>query len=67
MAKNKIKTWVPYKKTFVGMKIIDKEGTKGEIIDRDDIHNVYIKYPLGWGFYCLDENCHEYEGFFEDK
>lgn len=66
--KNKAsKLGVTYKKTFVGMKIIDKEGTEGVIIDREDIHNVYIKYPNGWGFYCLDETCQEYETFFEVK
>lgn len=45
-----------------GMKVIDEDGIKGEVKQCYDIHNVFVVYNKGGsGFYCLDENCKDYD------
>lgn len=45
-----------------GLKVTDEDGVIGEVKQCDDLHNIWVVYDNGGsGFYCLDENCKDYD------
>lgn len=53
---------VDIKDLHVGMNVIDDDNVTGEVRLCDDIHNVWVTYDKGGSdFYCLDEDCVDYE------
>lgn len=47
----------------VGSKVIDSDGVVGTIKEVDDPHNIFVSYTKpfkGSGFYCMIEECEEY-------
>jgi len=43
---------------FVGQKVIDEDGDKGEITKIENIYNIYVKYNKGGsGIFCLNGCC----------
>ncbi len=57
----------------INMKVVDPDGTKGVIIDMNDIHNVCVEFfpdgviETGTGIYCLHKDCEEYYPLYLDE
>jgi hypothetical protein len=49
-----------YDGIFVGQKVIDEDGDKGEITRIENIYNIYVKYDNGGsGISCLNGCCND--------
>ena len=49
-----------------GMRVKDKDGDVGKVVEYSDIHNIKVKLKDGIAFYCLVEDCSEYEPLYEE-
>jgi len=57
MEKNKE---LEFNNLFVGQKVIDEDGDKGEITKIENIFNIYVKYDNGGsGISCLNRCCND--------
>jgi len=57
-----------YKEVHIGMCVQDRDKDYGIIKKCDDIHNITVEFKCcagGYGFYCLDPSCKEYQPLFE--
>lgn len=43
----------------LGGKVIDSEGNKGQIIECEDLHNIFVKGKNWTGLYCFVDGCDE--------
>ena len=49
-----------YDGIFVGQKVLDEDGDKGEITRIENIYNIYVKYDNGGsGISCLNGCCND--------
>ena len=49
-----------YDGIFVGQKVVDETGEKGEITRIENIYNIYVKYDNGGsGIYCFNRCCND--------